>query len=190
MPKKRTEAKKMIGNELFATYELARRNMLRGRRGGHAPVYETADDLREAIIEYWDFMQDQNEKGNPIIPDVEGLCTFLGVSRRVMSMWERGDRRAGAGFQEVIEQAKNDIATCKKQLGLAGVIPPIVLALDMNNNHGYVQKQVTVVEPRNPLGEARPTAELAEKYMDLIEDVPYEVLPAADEVVEEETIKE
>ena len=75
--------------------------------------------------------------------------------------WERNNTR---GFTATIEQAKNDIAACKKQIGLQGKIPPLVLAMDFNNNHGYTQRQEVVVTPNNPLGDAVSNEELLAKY--------------------------
>lgn len=159
----------MDGTELLATYELARRNMQRRADGTMKPKYETVEELREAIVRYWDYLEDANRNGTPLIPDVEGLATFLDVTRRTLIEWERSDR---PGFAETVSQAKNDIAACKKQLGQQGRIPPIVMAMDFNNNHNYTQRQEVVVTPRNPLGESTATPELMDRYIDLIEDAP------------------
>lgn len=168
----------MEGNELLATYALAKRNMQRRKDGTMKPKYETVEELQEAIIAYWDYLEEANRAGNPLIPDVEGLATFLDVTRKNLMIWERSDR---PGFAETIEQAKNDIAACKKQIGQQGRIPPIVMAMDFNNNHGYTQKQEVVVTPRDPLGESTATPELMDRYMDLIEDNPTQALPPAKE---------
>ena len=175
--KKKKDFEPMKGTELLAMYDLARRNMLRGTTG-HADVkYETPEQLRKAIVGYWDYLEDQNSAGNPMIPDVEGLATYLGVSRDTLRDWETGKTRKGQGFDVVVSQAKNDIAACKKQLGQLGNLPPLVMAMDFNNNHGYVQKNETTVSVRDPLGSAKPTAELMDKYIELIEDDPAKQLP-------------
>ena len=168
----------MEGNELLATYALAKRNMKRRKDGTSAPKYETVEELQEAIIGYWDYLEEANRNGNPLIPDVEGLATFLDVTRLTLMAWERSDR---PGFAETVAQAKNDIAACKKQIGQQGKIPPIVMAMDFNNNHGYTQKQEVVVTPNNPLGETTATPELMGRYMDLIEENPTQALPPAQE---------
>ena len=179
--KKKRDFEPMKGTELLALYDLARRNMLRGTVG-HAEVkYETAEALRKAIVGYWDYLEDQNTLGNPLIPDVEGLATYLGVSRDTLRNWETGRTMKGKGFDVVVAQAKNDIAACKKQLGQLGNLPPIVMAMDFNNNHGYVQKNETVVEVKDPLGTAKPTSELMEKYRELIDEPVIEVLPESTE---------
>lgn len=164
----------MEGNELLATYELAKRNMKRRKDGTMKPKYETVAELQDAIIAYWDYLEDANRNGTPLIPDVEGLATFLDVTRATLMKWERCDR---PGFAETVAQAKNDIAACKKQMGQQGRIPPIVMAMDFNNNHNYTQRQEVVVTPKDPLGESTATPELMDRYIDLIEDNPKQALP-------------
>ena len=154
------------GNELAELYKMAKENTERMqerriRAGGGGIRYETVEDLENGIIAYWDYLSKANLKELALIPDLEGLCAFLGISRKCLNNWERDDVR---GFAATIEQAKNDIAACKKQIGLQGKIPPLVMAMDFNNNHGYVQKQEVVVTPNNPLGDAATNEELVAKY--------------------------
>lgn len=153
-----------VGDEMDAMYQMAKENMKRNiqARKTHGGVrYETAEDLERGIIAYWDYLMEANAKEIALLPDVEGLCAFLGITRKTMWEWERNDVR---GFAATIEQAKNDIAACKKQIGLHGKIPPIVMAMDFNNNHGYTQRQEVVVTPNNPLGDATSNEELLARY--------------------------
>lgn len=147
-------------------YNMAKNNMMRSKearvRAGWGGIrYETAEDLEKGIMEYWDYLIQANENKINLIPDVEGLCAFLGITRTTMNQWENNDVR---GMRATIEQAKNDIAACKKQIGLQGKIPPIIMAMDFNNNHGYTQRQEVVVTPNNPLGDAKSNEELLAKY--------------------------
>lgn len=156
----------MAGEEMTVLYNMAKHNMERSKewrtRAGLKGIrYETADDLEKAIMGYWDYLIQANENQINLIPDVEGLCAFLGITRKTLMNWENNDVR---GFASIIEQAKNDIAACKKQIGLQGKIPPIVMAMDFNNNHGYTQRQEVVVTPNNPLGDATSNEELLAKY--------------------------
>lgn len=151
---------------LDAMFKLAQYNMakLKARKvgqTGRSPKFETVEQLQDAIWEYWDYLIKANGAGINLIPDVEGLCSFIGVDRVTLLSWEREDYR---GFAETVKQAKNDIAASKKQIGLRGGIPPIVLAMDFNNNHGYTQKQEVIVTPNNPLGDAATQQELLAKY--------------------------
>lgn len=164
------------GEEMRAIYALAIQNMRR-RKGGGTPKYESVEELEEAIIAYWEYLDVQMRDGVEVMPDVEGLCTFLGVDRVTLNGWEKNDYR---GFRSVIGQAKNDIAAGKKQLALRGRVAPLFAVADFNNNHGYTQKQEVVVAPVNPLGEQQATPQIMERYRDLIEEKPIEALPPAE----------
>lgn len=153
------------GSELTEMYHLARENMEKARdTGSLASSYQTPEDLQNAIIGYWTYLEKNAQEGIPLMPDIEGMCAFIQVSRRTLFNWERDDFK---GFRATIEQAKNDIAAVKKQLGQQGKIPPIVMAMDFNNNHGYTQKQEVVLTPNNPLGEATPSDQLMDRYFNL-----------------------
>ena len=124
--------------------------------------YTTVEELQEAIKEYWQYIIQRNSGGElRIVPDVEGMALFLGTTRNTLRKWEVENTR---GFSETVQVAKNAIAAYKKQMGLSGKIPPVFAAIDFNNNHDYVQKQVTEINLNNPLGEAAPVQELMERY--------------------------
>ena len=77
--------------------------------------------------------------GIQIVPDVELLASFLGVTRRVLMTWIRGD--ANPEFVQVLDLALNDIATGKKQYALQNKVAPLIYLSDMQNNHGYLAQQ-------------------------------------------------
>ncbi|MCM1217195.1 MAG: DNA-packaging protein [Lachnospiraceae bacterium] len=105
--------------------------------GGRPWKYETVEQLQDGIEKYIDYIATQNAAGVALIPDVEGLALFLGVSRSTLYEWQNA--RPGE-FSDTLKRAFNAIAAVKKQLALAGKIPPIVFATDFNNNHGYIQQ--------------------------------------------------
>lgn len=155
-------------DELITMLEFEKNNMQRAaKRKGRPPIFESVEQLQEQIIAYWDYLAKANREQVKLIPDTEGLCSFLGINRDTLHDWERNNYK---GFSETIKTTKNAIAAFKKQLALQGKIPPIVFATDFNNNHGYTQKQEMIVTPNQPLGEAESNPQLAEKYVDLIED--------------------
>jgi len=131
------------------------------KRVGRQPTYENKFQLQDAIQLYWQYLRDSYQNGAKIIPDVEGACSYLGISRKLLNKWERDNYR---DFTETIIDLKNKIATAKKQLGLKGKIPPLVLALDMNNNHDYVQKQEVVVNTDYDNEDNIPLEDLRKKY--------------------------
>lgn len=155
----------ITGSETAEMFKLARENMEGMRdRGGRPPKFESVRDLQNGIINYWNYLANANTQEVKLIPDVEGLCSFLGITRNTLIEWENNNYN---GFADTIKMVKNDIAACKKQLGEQNKIPALVLAMDMNNNHGYTQKQEVVLSPINPLGDAQSPDEIAEKYKDL-----------------------
>jgi transcriptional regulator with XRE-family HTH domain len=157
-------------NIMNAILAQSKKSVERNRRRRTGPYtrggkdYDTVEDLENEIIAYWDYLMEQNENGITLIPDVEGLAAFLGVTRNTLNNWENKNRN---GFAETVAQAKNAIAAAKKQIGLRGYIPPLVLAMDFNNNHGYTQKQEVVITPNNPLGDAKSNEELMSEYQQL-----------------------
>ncbi len=109
------------------------------KRGeGRPPKYPKVENLVDKYKEYLEYIYNNNQRGCNLIPDVEGFCSFARISRDTLNTWEH---TRSAEYSDIIKVIKNDIASYKKQLGLNGKIPPIVLALDFNNNHGYTQKQ-------------------------------------------------
>lgn len=113
------------------------------------PNYETVEQLVEAISDYANWIKTQNNLNNAhLIPDVEGMCSFIRVPRATVLSWERRDTR---GFGYTISLARDWIATCKKQMALKGEIPPLIFATDMNNNHDYVNPKNQVEITARPM---------------------------------------
>lgn len=125
--------------------------------GGRPRKYETVEQLQEGIEKYIDYIAAQNAAGVSLIPDVEGLALFLGISRSTLYEWQNA--RPGE-FSDTIKRAINAIAAVKKQLALNGKIPPIVFATDFNNNHGYVQQQKIEVSAARKLEELPQKADI------------------------------
>ena len=113
------------------------RSVARGKGMPHyLPKFASGAELLGAIDAYWDFIYRVNADGRKIYPDVEGLASFLRVSRATLMRWRNGD--TNREFAPIIETTLNDIASVKKQLALGGNLPPLVYLSDMQNNHGYV----------------------------------------------------
>lgn len=105
---------------------------------GRPPKYPTLESFLNVVKEYSQYIMDVWERdGVELIPDIEGFCAFAGIDRWILNEWEKS---RPPEYSHAIKAFKNNIAAYKKQLGFAGRIPPIVLAMDFNNNHGYVQQ--------------------------------------------------
>ena len=113
------------------------RAVSRGSGAYHSlPKFASGAELMGAIDAYWDFIYRVNTDGRKIYPDVEGLASFLRVSRSTLMAWKRGE--TNREFVPIIETTLNDIASVKKQLALGGNLPPLIYLNDMQNNHGYL----------------------------------------------------
>lgn len=127
---------------IFGEVETAEGERVR-HPGGRPRKIETVEELKEGIESYIDYISTQAAAGVPLIPDVEGLALFLGISRSTLFEWQRS--RPGE-FSDTLKATLNGIAAYKKQLALTGRIPAIVFATDFNNNHGYIQQSKIEVE--------------------------------------------
>lgn len=127
-----------------AIYEMARRNVeeFEGKADGE-PRYQTLDELKRGIQGYWDFLISQVDSEDELIADTEGLCQFLGISRRTLLNWEKQNYN---GFANLIAETRTAIAACNKQIAKKGKMPALVFMADFNNNHEYVQKQQVEIE--------------------------------------------
>ncbi len=106
---------------------------------GRPPKYPTVESFINVINDYFNYISDTyDQTGVELIPDIEGFCSYAGIYRATLFDWENTRPKE---YSDVIKQLKNTIAAYKKQLGFSGRIPPIVMAMDFNNNHGYVQQQ-------------------------------------------------
>ena len=128
--------------------------------GGRPPKYETIESFNNIISEYFQHLDDAIEKGIDLIPDVEGFCSFAGLSRGMLYDWRKS---RSPEFSEAINNLMTGMAAYKKQLGFQGKIPPVVLAIDLNNNHGYVQQQKIEINAQDRLQELPDRSEILKK---------------------------
>lgn len=101
-------------------------------------VSYTPEKLYDVAQAYFENIVEANENGITIVPDIEDFCTFAHISRNVFLGYRRSDDPDMADTANNIATA---IASCKKQNAYAGLINPISFAMDMNNNHDYVQSR-------------------------------------------------
>lgn len=68
-----------------------------------------------------------------VIPDHEGLCAFLGISRETYRKYKARSER----WAYCIGLVDTVITSCKKSLALRGKIPPMFAVFDLVNNGDY-----------------------------------------------------
>ena len=125
--------------------------------------------LYEKAQEYFENILEANENGVTIIPDIEDFCLFAHISRAVFLSYRKSDNVEMADVANYIATA---IAGCKKQNAYAGLINPIAFAMDMNNNHDYVQsKTETTINSNISLSQIEANvADIASRIP--VEDIP------------------
>lgn len=159
---------------------LAKANIEDMTRTGHGKKYENILEFQAAAQDYFDYLADCVEDKVFLIPDLEGFCVFIGIDRQTLIRWEQS---RGESWRIAIQNIKNQIAAVKKQLALTGKIPPMVFAIDFNNNHGYIQQQKVTIEqiPALTDGLEAPGA-IAERYLkNVIDIMPEDIQPADSE---------
>lgn len=110
-------------------------------RMGRPAEYENSkqglDRFINKTIDYFEYVNSINtnpDLDRKLIPDIESWAMYLGVTR--VTIWSYEKR--GNEWRTTIDYYKNAIAAVKKQLALSYKIPPMVVAFDFTNNHGYV----------------------------------------------------
>ena len=93
--------------------------------------------FNQRCLEYFEYIRQQNN--NPdlvkkLIPDIEGLTCYIGLTRAGLLYMEQ---TRTDDWKEAILMVKNAVCSCKKQLALTGQIPPIIAVFDLTNNHSY-----------------------------------------------------
>jgi hypothetical protein len=108
------------------------------KHGGKQAIYAYDELPRfiQDVTSYFQMLHDSNEDLDPskqIFPSIEGLCVFLGLTRKTFSAYAKRNTE----WNEAIDQTRNLIASVKIQLASHGRIPPLVAVFDLCNNYQY-----------------------------------------------------
>lgn len=122
--------------------------------------------FRTNTISYLNYVQQVNASGNldkQIIPDIEGWANFIGLTRRKINYMQKTRSEKWA---DLIDQMKNGISACKKQLALNGQISPVMAIFDLTNNHDYVNSNEFKINKTDDVEkrQALSVTEIKEKY--------------------------
>ena len=98
-------------------------------------------DLAEVARNYFLDIYEKNSAGVPITPDVEDFCVFAHMNRLTFMKFCSSH---SIEMAITANNIRNSIAMCKKQMAFNGQIPPVVFAIDFNNNHDYIQSRQQV----------------------------------------------
>ncbi len=101
--------------------------------------YSSGAELAGVIDAYFHGVFQEQEKGSEVIPDIEPMADFLGVTRDTIMRWVRGEDNME--FVAPLRIAMNEIASLKKQRAMTDKVNGLVYLSDMQNNHGYISNQ-------------------------------------------------
>lgn len=110
-------------------------------KASKAKYPETAEGLemfKQTTLDYFSYVQQCNKddsREHKLIPDVEGLSVYLGITRRTLLTYEK---TRGEEWKDFISRAKDLITATKKQLIFRQKIPAVVGIFDLCNNSNYV----------------------------------------------------
>lgn len=129
---------------------------LRGRPAAYEESSEGLERFRNNCIGYLEYIQEQNQRPDckKIVPDIEGLTVFLGITRNTLSLYERN---RGEDWKEQIDQIKNAIMSVKKELAFHQQIPTVYAIFDQVNNGDYRNVSEFKLQAENISSEQTPT---------------------------------
>lgn len=102
--------------------------------------------------------------GNDMKPTVSGMALALGVDRKTLYDWSRGNYR-DVTHSPIVKKAMNVLDALWEDYMMNGKINPVSGIFLGKNHFGYTDKQEIVVKPENPLGEARSPEEIKQQYL-------------------------
>jgi hypothetical protein len=164
--KRRFEVEKISPGDLGAVLDMGLAS-LKGRSPKYPETQEGLEEFKENTLNYFKYIQNCNkedETEHNLIPDVEGLCCYLGISRKTLLVYENNRDEE---WKDFIQKAKTLITATKKQLIFRQKIPPVVGIFDLCNNSDYVNSSEFKLntETQNRITvKARTPEEIAAEY--------------------------
>lgn len=110
------------------------------RLKGNPPAYENSTEglkkFMNTCVSYFEYIQTQNKRPGckKIIPDIEGLSMYLGITRKTLNLYQK---ERGTDWKDAIDLVKNAIMSVKKELAFHQQIPTVYAIFDQVNNSDY-----------------------------------------------------
>lgn len=118
-----------------------------------------AEAVEERIKWYFSYCIQDDMK-----PTVSGLAMALGIDRKTLNNWNRGETR-GVTHLPIVKKAMAALEILWEDYMQNGKINPVSGIFLGKNHFGYTDKQEIVVEPKNPLGDADDPEAIKQKYL-------------------------
>ena len=131
------------------------------------PVIDISDpkQVQDRLLEYFTFCMDHDRK-----PSLIGMANWLGVDKKTVDLWKRGDMRAET-HTPIIQRAVALLEELSVDYFQNGKVNPAAGIFLLKNMFQYRDVQDIVVTPNNPLGDAAQQDQLEDKYLDIV-DIP------------------
>ena len=129
----------------------------------YPPTQEGLQLFVKRSEEFFDYVHRLNAREDiekKLIPDVECLTVYLGISRKTLFEYEA----RGGAWADTISYVKNIINTSKKQLAMNFKIPPMLYMFDATNNHNYVNTSEFKLQATTIINQA-PDSELERELL-------------------------
>lgn len=126
-----TEPSDLQGICKFAIESLQRNN---GRNAKYGNDEQERQRFLDDCVEYFNYLYDGNvgkDQEQMLIPSVESLCLFLGLTRTTLFNY----CKRSPEWNETVNMVRNAIATARVELASHYKIPPLVHLFDLCNNH-------------------------------------------------------
>lgn len=121
------------------------------------------EEVEERVLTYFDICGKNDMK-----PSVAGMALAFDCDRSTLWKWVNGIDCAylPSDSRHAIKKGYQLLNSQMEDFMQNGKINPVAGIFLMKNNMGYQDKQEVVLTPNNPLGEAVPTENLEEKYLE------------------------
>lgn len=142
------------------------RFLRQARAAWSLPPIDISDpkQVEHRLNEYFDFCEMEDKK-----PSVIGMSNWLGVSRDTVNAWKRGELRSST-HTDIILKAYDLLEELWVDYMQNGKVNPASGIFLGKNLFGYRDVQDVVVTPNNPMGDAQNAPELADKYLEVIDE--------------------
>lgn len=126
------------------------------------PPIDISDPKQVEERIYWYF---GNCEENDMKPTVTGMANALGVDRKTLYDWSRGNLR-NVTHTPIVKKAYQLLEELWEDYMQNGKINPVSGIFLGKNHFGYADKQEITIEPKNPLGEEVDAKEVQQRYLE------------------------
>lgn len=130
------------------------------------PKVKDDDELRQRINDYFTMCAETGQ-----VPVVEEMALSTGYAPITVWDWESGRSKGfSSDTSSIIKKAKAFMSVFDAKMAVSGELNFLAYCFRAKNYYGMADKQEVVLTPSNPLGDAEATPQLADKYLEVVDD--------------------